>query len=361
VSVDEESGAESESSAEDASAPLWPLHEQLVKLQSYEPDEIVGLTRMGVGLSFSGAELQVAEIASILGDVRLDWPRLSTTRQGEITSYANRVVSTVDQMLAMDSSRINTDEPGTTNAQQVREHRDGLIRQLSDDLNWFQENVRPVCIMARTREQAEGIVRSMSAAISEPELVELRETFAELRDQAAEFERLRPVVEAQRELLGASGAAKLSEDFDEESKDHAKAWKFWLAWLIGSVVALLVGGALFVSKTRPPDDATNAQIASHIFTDLLVIGLALFVIRVFSVQFRAHRHGEVVARNKANALTTFNRLVAGQPDEIQAVIAAALAQAVFKVDEGIFSDSSSEQVTIVERVLSPGIDRVRGA
>jgi hypothetical protein len=54
----------------------WPLHDQLVKLQSYNPEEI-GLTRMGVGLSFSGTELQVSEIASMLNDVRLDWRWLS--------------------------------------------------------------------------------------------------------------------------------------------------------------------------------------------------------------------------------------------------------------------------------------------
>lgn len=351
-------GSTTVSDADSSTPPPWPLHDQLVTLQSHKPDQIVGLTRMGVGLAFSGAELQVAAIAAMLGDVRLDWARLSPTRQTEITAHANQVVSVIDQMLVMDSSRISAEQVG--NAEQVRQHRDGLIRALGDELNWFEENVRPVSVMARTREQAEDVARSVTATVSQPELNELRQTFAELRDQAAEFERLRPLVEAQRELVGASGVAKLSADFDDERIEHAKAWKFWLAWLIAGVVALLVGGALFVSKTRPPDNATNAQTATHLFTDLLVIGLALFVIRLFSLQFRAHRHGEVVARNKANALTTFNRMVAGQPEEVQVVIAAALAQAVFKVDEGIFSDASSEQVTILERVVTPSIDRLRG-
>jgi hypothetical protein len=342
--------------------PTWPLHDQLVKLQSYNPEEIVGLTRMGVGLSFSGTELQVSEIASMLNDVRLDWRWLSPTRQGEITAHVNQVVSTVDQMLAMDSSHVNASEPSSTgSAEQVRQHRDGLIRVITDELNWFHENVRPVTVSIRARDQAEEVAREISATVSEPELVELRQTFAELRDQAAEFERLRPVVEAQRELLGASGAAKLSADFDEEREEHARAWKIWGAAMVACVVALLVGGAWFVSATRPADNATNAQIATHLFSDLLVIGLALFIIRSVSLQFRAHRHMEVVARNKANALTTFNRLVVGQDDEVKAVVAAALAQAVFKVDEGVFTDASSEHVTILERVLSPSIDRLRGS
>ena len=127
--------------------PTWPLHDQLVKLQSHNPEEIVGLTRMGVGLSFSGAELQVAEIASMLNDVRLDWPWLSPTRQGQINAHVDQIVSTVDQMLAMDSSHVNTGDPSSTgNAEQVRQHRDGLIRQLTDTLSWFHENVRPVTV-----------------------------------------------------------------------------------------------------------------------------------------------------------------------------------------------------------------------
>lgn len=168
-----------------------------------------------------------------------------------------------------------------------------------------------------------------------------------------------PVVQAQRELLGESGTTKLSADFDEEAKRYAKAWKFWLGVLAVAVVALIVGGSLFVSQTRPADKATNAQIAAHLFTDLLVIGLVLFLIRLCSLQFRGYRHMEVVAHNKANALSTFNRLVVGQEAEVRTVVAAALAHSVFNVDENVFTDSASEHVTILERVLSPGIDRLR--
>lgn len=340
--------------------PPWPLHDHLVKLQSYKPEEVVGLTRMGAGLAFQEAPGQIAEITTMLADVRLDWPRLSPTRRNEITGSVERVINAVDGMLAMDSGHIDNSGSPANRPEEVASHRDQLIKTLTDQLRWFTEAVRPVSVMARTREQAEEIVRASSVAIDQTELNELKQTFAELREEAAAFERMRPVVEAQRELLGESGTAKLSSDFEDESHKHAKAWKKWLAALLLWVVASGVGGAYFIYASRPPDDATNAQIASHLFLDLLVIGLALFIVRIFSLQFRAHRHMEVVTRNKANALSTFNRLVTGQEQDVKAVVAAALAQAVFTSDEGIFSDAASEQVTIVERILSPGIDRLRG-
>ncbi len=68
---------------------------------------------------------------------------------------------------------------------------------------------------------------------------------------------------------------------------------------------------------------------------------------------------EVVARNKASALSTFNRMVAGQEPEVKTVVAAALAQSVFVIDENILGDSGAEHVTILERVISPGIDRLK--
>src|SRR5207302_11500996 len=102
-----------------------------------------------------------------------------------------------------------------------------------------------------------------------------------------------------------------------------------MAW----VVIAGVGGVAFIDRTKPPDQATNAQIASHLFLDLLVIGLALFVVRILSLQFRAHRHLEVVTRNKASALTTFNRIVQGQEPEVKAVVAAALAQSVLTTED----------------------------
>ncbi len=345
---------------ESPAPPPWELHDQLVKLQAYEPNELVGERRMGAGMAFRQADEQVRDVVRIVDELRLDWDRIGPGRRDEILGYVNAVVATVDAMLKMNSSRVDTtDEATAWTPDQVRQQRDQYESELTRLHTWFLDTVQSLCVSAPARRAAEDYVRSEMASLSEQQVNDLKQTFAELREQAQEFDRMRPVVEAQRELLGTSGTAKLSADFDTEAASHGKAWKRWLGALLVWVIVAGVGGVAFIDETKPPDAATNAQIVSHIFLDLLVIGLALFVVRIFSLQFRAHRHMEVVARNKANALSTFNRIVTGQEAEVKTVVAAALAQAVFKVDEGVFSDSSSEQVTILERVLTPGIDKLR--
>jgi hypothetical protein len=101
---------------------------------------------------------------------------------------------------------------------------------------------------------------------------------------------------------------------------------------------------------------------THVLLDVLVVGLVVFLIRFFAIQTRAHRHVEFVSRNKANALSTFNLIVAGQDDPtVRAQIASVLAQAVFKSDDGIFSDASGDSVTIVERVIGAAAARPPGS
>ena len=129
-------------------------------------------------------------------------------------------------------------------------------------------------------------------------------------------------------------------------------------------LAVLLGGlfsALWVYLTRPADNASNAEIVTHIALDVLIVGLVVFAIRFFALQTRADRHVEFVSRNKANALSTFNLIVAGQDDPaVRAQVASVLAQAVFKSDDGIFSDASSDSVTIVERVVGATVARPPG-
>jgi hypothetical protein len=348
-------------SANGAPEPSWELESQLAELESLKPDDVVGMSRMGAGLAFINAGSQLADVIRILKEVRLDWDRIGPTKRGEIVGQVNAFTQSVTATLRMDSSSVDTTEDTgmSWTPDEVRNQRDGYEAAITQAHAWLTDNVPQLCVVAPARRAAQEWVEAETASLSEEQVQALRNTFADLRNTATEFERLRPVVEAQRELLGASGTTKLSSDFDAESTGHGRAWKWWLGGLLAWVAVAGVGGVAFIDHTKPPNDATNAQIASHLFLDLLVIGLALFVVRILALQFRAHRHLEVVARNKASALTTFNRLVQGQDPEVKAVVAAALAQAVFTTEDSIFSDSSGEHVTILERVIAPSLDRVR--
>jgi hypothetical protein len=327
---------------------------------AYDPGEVVGERRMGAGMSFANADTAVRDVAEIVQELRLDWDRLGPSKQGEIAGQVNGFVNLIDSILKMDSSKVDTTQEGTTwTPDQVREQRDAWWRDINSQHTAFLDNVRPLCVSAPARRAAEEYVREESASLSEAQVNELRQTFAELKEQASEFERMKPIVEAQRELLGTAGTTKVSAHFETEADGHGKAWKLWLTALVIWLVIAGVAGVIFIDQTRPASTATNAQTATHLFLDLLVIGLLIFVVRILTLQFRAHRHMEIVSRNKANALSTFNLLVVGMEPEVKSTIASALAQSVFSTEDAIFSDSSSEHVTILERVLSPGIDRLR--
>jgi hypothetical protein len=125
-----------------------------------------------------------------------------------------------------------------------------------------------------------------------------------------------------------------------------------------ALIVAAVAGYLIIDANRPPDDATTARIVSAITLDLLIVGLLIYVVRVASHQFSVHRHLASVARNKASALSTFNRIVsAGTEAETRTALAAVLAQAVFMSDETGFIDASGGQVTLIERLAAPVTQR----
>jgi hypothetical protein len=90
-----------------------------------------------------------------------------------------------------------------------------------------------------------------------------------------------------------------------------------------------------------------------------VIGLLLYAVRLVSLQFRVHRHLEVVDSNKAAALKTFPRLVAApsEPD-VRKAVAVVLAEAVFRSGESGFVDAGADHITLFERVAASAGDRI---
>jgi hypothetical protein len=50
----------------------------------------------------------------------------------------------------------------------------------------------------------------------------------------------------------------------QSSQGHAKAWKRWLATLLAAIVALVIGGAVFVSRTKPDAKPRTRRSPSHL-------------------------------------------------------------------------------------------------
>lgn len=177
------------------------------------------------------------------------------------------------------------------------------------------------------------------------------------RAQAAalkvKFDEMAPVVEAQREALGESGTAELAAEYDQRATSHKKQGRTWLLGLVAAVACVIAAVFLLFRVNAADADAAAAEIVAHVGVNAVVLGMLVFVARIASAQFRAQRHMEEVARNKAAALRTFNRLVVTSGDpEVRTAIATVLAQNVFaSTDTGLLTDVSSDQVTFVERII----------
>jgi hypothetical protein len=173
-----------------------------------------------------------------------------------------------------------------------------------------------------------------------------------------EIQRLAPLVEAQRQAVGASGSEELSNAYSSSADDHQAASK---TWGIALAVALLVSvgaSVLLFLLNHPSDDAKNGEIASDLALNFFVVGLLLYAVRFAATQFRANRHMEAIARNKAAALTTFARIVEGASEpEVRSALATVLAQSVFASDDTGLGHSSGDQVTLIERVAAPMFQR----
>ena len=210
----------------------------------------------------------------------------------------------------------------------------------------------------RERAERESISETQIERAAELEQ-RLHRIESERADLVEQIERYAPIVEAQREAATASGSAELSEAYATQADVYRNEWRRWLVCLGVAVAVAMVGGVVVISLTHPSGDASNGEIASRLAVEILVLGLLVYAVRTTAHQFRVHRHLETVARGKAAALMTFNRLVAGPGEaEVRTAVAVTLAQAVFDSGSTGFIDSSQDGVTLIERIAAPVSQRL---
>lgn len=342
VVVNESESQQSLSDGADVGVPSWPaeIESLLGELEQFEPRSVVNAERLGE-LRFVGADERLEEIRQTLRNLRREpSDEIPTGFFGELQANLNGLKNVVEQMMMLSP----VGEPD------VRPRRDSLQNEFNNYFQFIHDRVKPLCFTARVTALLDGLgyVRGADTRA----VKDLSAQLDQMQERAAELENLAPLVEAQRQLLGESGVSKLSAFFEERADDHAKSFRWWALGLVATVFVVAAVAGVVVYATKPASDATNAQIVTHVFFDLLILGFAIFLLRFVAIQTRAHRHMHFVAKNKANALSTFNLIVAGQEADVRSNVALALAQAVFNSDDGIFSDASSDTVTIVERMGS---------
>jgi hypothetical protein len=331
----------------EAEGKLWPLAGQLEALEMHKPDRVRGANRLGA-LAFDDAPDQLKRVLQDLKDLRLeDWEALP------------RQVDQLPDILTEMDQIFGQMEDHTSATQDAAVHKGNYERRMTELFNQFRQIVHPLTTRARIRDEL-----ALGGNLGQ-DADRLQQLVASLQEQAsnleAEIGRIAPLAEASRETVLESGAAQLEAAYEDEAVRHERAWRQWLVAL--AIILVVAGGAglWFVSELEPETDATNAQIATAIARDVLFVGLLLFAVRIASLQFRVHRHLGAVARNKAAALGTFNRIVAGQTEpEVRAAVAAALAQAVFSSEHTGFIGTGEDSVTLIERVAGPFVHRAGG-
>jgi hypothetical protein len=331
-----------------ALAAGWPeeVEHQVRRLFSFDTDEVQGQRRLGA-LSFDAAPEQLEEIRSIVKDLALEpWDELQ--QPGGVLEQIRAVNDLVDEMLALSS------EMG--NAPQEKER---LENQLGELLQWFRTE-------GRQRARRAFMYRVLAERPDRPpegaELDEMRESFASLRSEAAEVKRQ---LEGQRDLANEfrdaareSAGQELSGVFLDRAGDCKDAAMIWLVALAMASIGAIVGAIVTFNKVRPDEGSHDPHDLAGLGLGLFILGILAFAVRICAQNYRVNRHLEAVARSKAAAISTFQRLVSSvEEEEVKSAVTLTLAQAIFTTEETGLVDGSGDHVTLVERAVMPAVAR----
>ena len=327
-----------------------PFAEELARLEAFDPEVVRGTTRLG-DLAFEEAPAQLATAIRYLCELQEEnWADYDPSITQQIAQHATEAANLLDQMVALSSS-VPDAQNQKNNLEATLANAVATIRN-----NWQAYAKTALMLRLLHDERAE---ESGAPEAREQARQELRELQDELRAVRSSLEEARPAVQAAREAAGVTAAVDLSEFYETRAKEERTAWKAWGWWLIAAIAGAIVGGILTVLGLHPDKHATNAEIVSSLAIDVLVVGLLLYAVRVVAMQFRAHRHLWAVARSKAAALRTFSRWVvtAAEP-EVRGQVTLVVAQQILSVEDSGFADASGDHVTLIERVLSPAVQRL---
>lgn len=261
--------------------------------------------------------------------------------------------------LEIEATRINTDANEKNREIQerlneltpIKENRQRRLESLRSQLT---------TLVAEDAARAEKSDAEKMAAERANEVEEQLATISQDRERLArEVKELGPLVEAQREATSGQGAEDLSRFYADSANRHRTSWRRWLAILIVTLVASVAGGLFVVDAVAPGEKPDAHELFHSIAVAILVIGILLYAVRIASLQFRVHRNLEAVDRSKAAALRTYNRMIAGaSAPEVRTTLVASLADAVFRTGDTGFLDQSSDNITLIERVVGSGAQRL---
>jgi len=324
----------------------WPtdVKERYNAIFSVDPDRLENRSRLG-DLALDNFPDQLGTIRKIAEDLAQDdWENLPPR-------FSDQLPGQLDQVIAImrDAADFSLEVPDPGQA------RNELHQRLDGVLRWFKDEALPLTSAARYQRlaanQAAGGDLLEQAKEAKRDLDALRKEQAEVLQ---ELESYRDLVSGLRQRSGEEASSDLAAVFTERAKDVGEAAKSWRKALIAASLAALVGTLIAFELLKPEtsdSDFTSSDIGRTTLL-LLIVGLLIFGVRVCAQGYRSNRHLQAVAEGKAAALSTFALFSSSiGEDQIREAVALTLAQAVFATDDTGLIDGSSEQVTVVERIL----------
>jgi hypothetical protein len=237
------------------------------------------------------------------------------------------------------------------NAQNEKSAKEARLEEL---YTWFRNEARP---HARRALIERHLIERPAATPDAEDAELLRKDFEALRKEAdsvkRELEARKDLVAQFREGARESAGEELAGVLNQQAIDRGKTADNWFKALIGSLILALVGsiGTFFAVR---PDGLIDKSDLGALGLGVFILGLLAFAVRVCAQNYRVNRHLEAVAKSKAAALSTFQRLVASvEGEDVRSAVTLTLAQAVFTTEETGLIDGSSDHVTLVERALIP--------
>jgi hypothetical protein len=328
-----------------AFGPDWPEAVRSVAEQffSFDPQAVRNKDRMG-SLSFDDAPTQMEGIERIVKDLGLEkWDDIPPSVTGALQGQMEELCNTLQQMIELSA---DSETPG--------DRRNELQNRLQELFNWFRENVAPHTTTAKIRRVGGD------GSLDEDRLKELRGEIEELlgvqQQLRQELASQSEAVKTARKASGESAGDELSAVFNDRADDYDKTSKTWLIALCVSAPIAVVLAIVTFLLLRPDGESHDPSDFAGLGLGLFIFGILAFGIRVCVQNFRVNRHLATIARSKASAISTFQRLTASvEDDQIRSAVTLTLAQAVFTVEETGLVDGSGDHVTLVERAVLPNL------
>jgi hypothetical protein len=221
---------------------------------------------------------------------------------------------------------------------QAQTQRNQIEAEVEGIREWLAGNVRP---HLRGAEVDSSAVRGESQA-----------ALREAKKGAAQIEE---IVREVRKLSGEAAGTQMSGHYGAQAGKHTtQAWVSLTAVVVCLIALLFVGLYLFVWNPPPVGDGSArwGEFVRGIIVRLFFLGLIGYALAFAGRIYRASRHLEVVNEQKRSALNTYVLFTQAAPSaEVQNIVTAEIARAVFSIPDTGFLRADQERTVIEQPAL----------